>query len=65
MNAGIVQQQVQDQELQMLVAALCSDTVRNLDQGPAQQQLLAVIFNTVVLAGRCTCHPDASAFALA
>ena len=56
-HAGVVQQQVQDQELQMLVAALCSDTVRSLDQGPAQQQLLAVIFNTVILAGRSTCHP--------
>lgn len=48
----MVQQGVEPEQLALLVDALCSDPVRSVDQEPAQQQLLAVIFNTITLAGR-------------
>lgn len=49
--AGVVQQRVEGQQLELLVGALCSDAVRGVDQVLAQLQLLAVIYNTIVLAG--------------
>lgn len=49
--AGVVQQSVDGEQLLLLVGALCSDAVRSVDQAPAQQQLLAVIYNTITLAG--------------
>ncbi|DBA86358.1 TPA: hypothetical protein ACH3X2_005589 [Trebouxia sp. C0005] len=49
--AGVVQQSVDSEQLLLLVGALCSDAVRGVDQAPAQQQLLAVIYNTISLAG--------------
>ncbi len=54
-GAGVVQQSVDSEQLLLLVGALCSDAVRGVDQGPAQQQLLAVIYNTIFLAGDKTC----------
>lgn len=51
-GAGVVQQGVASEQLVSLVDALCSDAVRSVDQEPAQQQLLAVIFNTITLAGQ-------------
>ncbi len=39
------------EQLELLVQALCSDAIRSLDQAPAQMQLLAVIYNTINLAG--------------
>ena len=50
--AGVVHQDISNEHLSLLVQALCSDAVRNADQEPAQQQLLAVIYNTISLAGR-------------
>ena len=52
MIAGVVQQGIEPEQLALLVNALCSDAVRSVDQEPAQQQLLAVIFNTITLAGK-------------
>ena len=54
-SAGVVQQKVDNEQLLLLVGALCSDAVRGVDQAPAQQQLLAVIYNTISLAGDKTC----------
>ncbi len=54
-GAGVVQQSVDSEQLLLLVGALCSDAVRGVDQAPAQQQLLAVIYNTISLAGDNTC----------
>ena len=54
-DAGVVQQSVDSEQLLLLVDALCSDAVRGVDQAPAQQQLLAVIYNTISLAGDKTC----------
>lgn len=54
-GAGVVQQSVDSEQLLLLVGALCSDAVRGLDQAPAQQQLLAVIYNTISLAGDKSC----------
>lgn len=51
-GAGVVQQGVESEQLVLLVDALCSDAVRSVDQEPAQQQLLAVLFNTITLAGQ-------------
>ena len=51
----MVQQGIQSEQLALLVNALCSDAVRGVDQEPAQQQLLAVIFNTITLAGQYIC----------
>ena len=51
-GAGLVQQDIESEQLALLVNALCSDAVRSVDQAPAQQQLLAVIFNTITLAGK-------------
>ena len=51
-GAGVVQQGIESEQLVLLVDALCSDAVRGVDQEPAQQQLLAVIFNTITLAGQ-------------
>lgn len=47
-----MQQEIDPEQLALLANALCSGTVRSVDQAPAQQQLLAVIFNTITLAGR-------------
>ncbi len=55
-DAGVVQQSVDSEQLLLLVGALCSDAVRGVDQGPAQQQLLAVIYNTISLAGDKNCR---------
>lgn len=49
--AGVVHQRISSEQLELLVNALCSDTVRGADQGPAQLQLLAVVSNTISLAG--------------
>lgn len=54
--AGVVQQSVDGEQLLLLVGALCSDAVRSVDQAPAQQQLLAVIYNTISLAGNAPSH---------
>lgn len=51
-GAGVVQQGIGSEQLVLLVDALTSDAVRSVDQQPAQQQLLAVILNTITLAGR-------------
>ena len=50
-----MQQGIQCEQLALLVNALCSDAVRGVDQEPAQQQLLAVVFNTITLAGQYMC----------
>ena len=55
-GAGLVQQSVDSKQLLLLVGALCSDAVRGIDQAPAQQQLLAVIYNTISLAGDKNCR---------
>lgn len=49
--AGVVYQSINREQLKLLVDALCSDAIRGADQQPAQQQLLAVICNTISLAG--------------
>ena len=54
-GTGVVQQNIQSEQLALLVNALCSDAVRGVNQDPAQQQLLAVVFNTVTLAGQYIC----------
>ena len=54
-GAGVVQQSVDSEQLLLLVGALCGDAVRGVDQAPAQQQLLAVIYNTISLAGDKPC----------
>ena len=50
-DAGAVQQAISEEQLALLVQALCSDAVRSADQEPAQLQLLAVIQNAIALAG--------------
>ena len=54
----MVQQAIQPEQMALLVNALCSDAVRGVDQEPAQQQLLAVIFNTITLAGQYSVNND-------